>query len=122
MRYMLTLIGEEDDWQNQSPEDMEKTMAAWTAFEEELQKANAMVAGEALEPSSTGSTVRLTGDGERLTTDGPFAETKEQIGGFYVLDCESLEEAVAWAHKVPLQGEGGIEVRPVVDLSAFEAS
>jgi hypothetical protein len=122
MRYMLTLIGEEDDWQSQSPEDMEKTMAAWTAFEEELKEANAMVAGEALEPSSTANTVRLTGDGERLTTDGPFAETKEQIGGFYVLECETLDEAVAWARKVPLQGEGAIEVRPVVDLSAFEAS
>ncbi len=121
MKYMLTLIGPEDDWQSQSPEAVEKTMTAWTAFETALQAANAMVAGEALEPSSTATTVRLSADGERLTTDGPFAETKEQIGGFYVLECADLEEALAWARKVPL-GEGAIEVRAVVDLSAFEAS
>ena len=121
MRYMLTLIGPEDDWQSQSPEAMEQTMAAWTAFEAELEAANAMVAGEALEPSSTATTVRLVADGERVTTDGPFAETKEQIGGFYVLECPSLDEALEWARKVPL-GDGAIEVRAVVDLSAFEAS
>ena len=76
------------------------------------------MAGEALQQSSTATTVRLTDDGKRVVTDGPFAEAKEQVGGFYVLECADLDEALAWAQKVPVTG-GAIEVRPVFDVSQF---
>ncbi|HEX2129781.1 MAG TPA: YciI family protein [Solirubrobacterales bacterium] len=118
MRYMLTLIGEESDWQNSSPEEMQEMMGAWSAFDRELTEAGALVAGEALQQSATATTIRIEGDGERVTTDGPFAETKEQVGGFYLLECADLDEALAWARKVPVQ-DGAVEVRAVVDLSAF---
>jgi hypothetical protein len=119
MRYMLTLIGEEDDWQESSPEQMEEIMGAWSAFDSELKEAGALVAGEALQQSATATTIRIQDDGSRVVTDGPFAETKEQVGGFYVLDCANLDEALAWAKKVPLR-DGSVEVRAVVDLSEFE--
>ena len=118
MRYMLTLIGEETDWQDSSPEEMQEIMGAWTAFDAELREAGALVAGEALQQSATATTVRVTEQGERIVSDGPFAETKEQVGGFYLLECADLDEALAWAQKVPVP-DGAIEVRPVVDLSAY---
>ena len=118
MKYMLTLIGEESDWQDSSPEEMQELMSAWTAFDGELKEAGALIAGEALQQSTTATTIRIAEDGERVTTDGPFAETKEQVGGFYLLECADLDEALAWARKVPL-GDGAVEVRPVVDLSEF---
>ena len=118
MRYMLTLIGEETDWQESSPEEMEEIMGAWSAFDRELKDAGAFVAGEALQQSATATTIRIADDGERVVSDGPFAETKEQLGGFYLLECADLDEALAWARKVPLQ-DGAVEVRPVVDLSAY---
>jgi hypothetical protein len=118
MRYMLTLIGEESDWQESSPEELQAIMSAWSAFDGELRDAGALIAGEALQQSATATTIRIQQDGERLTTDGPFAETKEQLGGFYLLECADLDEALHWARKVPLRG-GSIEVRAVVDLSAY---
>ena len=71
-----------------------------------------------MQESATATTVRISDDGERLVTDGPFAETKEQVGGFYVIECADLDEAIEWAKKVPLQG-GGIEVRPVMDYTQY---
>ena len=118
MRYMLTLIGEENDWQDSSPEEMEAMMSAWSAFDSELTQAGALVAGEALQQSATATTIRIGDDGDRTVTDGPFAETKEQVGGFYLLECADLDEALAWARKVPL-ADGAVEVRAVVDLSEF---
>jgi len=72
-----------------------------------------MVAGDALQPTSTATSVRVR-DGETLTTDGPFAETKEVLGGYYLIDVETLDEALEWAAKIPGAGHGTIEVRPVV--------
>jgi hypothetical protein len=118
MRYMLALVGEESDWQDSSPEEMQELMSAWNAFDKEVREAGAFVAGEALQQSATATTVRISADGERVVSDGPFAETKEQLGGFYLLECADLDEALAWARKVPLE-DGAIEVRPVVDLSAY---
>ena len=92
-------------------------MDGYRKFGEEVHGNGAFVAGEALESISTATTVRVK-DGERLVTDGPFAETKEQLGGFYLLECENLDEAIAWAKKVPLSG-GGIEVRPVMDYTQY---
>ena len=117
MKYMLTLIGEEGGWDDVTPEQMQAEMSRWEAFGKELEQAGAFIAGEGLQESATATTVRLEGD-ERLVTDGPFAETKEQLGGFYLLECENLDEAIAWAKKVPLSG-GGIEVRPVMDYTQY---
>jgi len=117
MKYMLTLISEEGGWDDVTPEQMQAEMSRWEAFGKELEQAGAFIAGEGLQESATATTVRLEGD-ERLVTDGPYAETKEQVGGFYLLECENLDEAIAWAKKVPLSG-GGIEVRPVMDYTQY---
>jgi len=117
MKYMLTLISEEGGWDDVTPEQMQAEMSRWEAFGKELEQAGAFIAGEGLQESATATTVRIEGD-ERLVTDGPFAETKEQVGGFYLLECENLDEAIAWAKKVPLSG-GGIEVRPVMDYTQY---
>ena len=117
MKYMLTLISEEGGWDDVTPEQMQAEMSRWEAFGKELEQAGAFIAGEGLQESATATTVRLEGD-ERLVTDGPFAETKEQVGGFYLLECENLDEAIAWAKKVPVSG-GGIEVRPVMDYTQY---
>ena len=88
---------------------------AYWQYTQELQAAGKMLAGEALESVSMATTVRVR-DGETLTTDGPFAETKETLGGYYVIDCKDLDEALAWAAKIPSSTFGSIEVRPVADM------
>jgi hypothetical protein len=118
MKYMMILAGEEGGMEDASPEEMKAVMDRWSAYGQELVDAGAFIAGEGLQESATATTVRISDSGERLVTDGPFAETKEQVGGFYLIECENLDQALEWAKKVPLQG-GGIEVRPVMDYSQF---
>jgi hypothetical protein len=118
MRYLLTIIGEEGGMDDATPEDMKAVMAAWDSFTQETVDSGAFVAGEGLQPSSTATTVHIPADGdERTVTDGPFAESKEQLGGFYLLECKDLDEALEWAKKVPARG-GMVEVRPVMDYEA----
>ncbi len=81
----------------------------------EFQRLGVLVAGDGLYPTQTATTVRVR-DGERDVTDGPFAETKEQLGGFYVLDCKDLDEAIEWAAKIPGAQTGAIEVRPAIEV------
>lgn len=119
MRYMLALFMEETDTQP-SPEEGQAVFAEYGAYGKALEEAGAFVAGDGLQPSATATVVRVR-DGERLLTDGPFAETREQLGGFYILECASLDEALGWAAKVPDAGTGSVEVRPVLDYSKFEA-
>ena len=95
-------------------------MGRWDAYTESLRDAGAFVAGEGLQDSPTATTIRIQSDGERVVTDGPFAETKEQIGGFYLIECDDLDQALEWAKKIPLPA-GAIEVRPVMDYEAFGA-
>ena len=83
-------------------------MDRWSAYGQELVLAGAFIVGEALQESATATTVRIGDDDERMVTDGPFAETKEQVGGFYLIECADLDEAIGWAKKVPLRA-GGIE-------------
>jgi hypothetical protein len=118
MRYMFSLIGEEGGWQDTSPEDMKVEMDRWEAFGREAVEAGVMVAGDALQESATATTLRIQHQAEPIVSDGPFAETKEQLGGYYVLDCRNLDEALAWARKIPLSS-GAIEVRPVMDYTQF---
>ena len=111
MRYVVLIYESESN-----PQPSDEEMSRWFGVTEEMQKAGVMVAGEALHPTSSATTVRVR-DGRTLTTDGPFAETKEQLGGFYLIECADLDEALAWAAKMPNVGRGSMEVRPVVDFS-----
>src|SRR4051812_37258742 len=112
MKYLLTIYDDESMWSDVQPGDVTSMMDGYRKFGEEVHGNGAYVAGEALESTAAATTVRVK-DGERLLTDGPFAETKEQLAGFYLLDCADLDEAVAYAAKIPGAQSGCVEVRPV---------
>jgi hypothetical protein len=101
---------------------MREVMGAWNDYTQALVGAGAFVAGDGLQPSATATTVLRTEDDERIVSDGPFAETKEQVGGFYVIDCANLDEALEWTKKMPVRPGNSVEVRPVMDYgdSAYE--
>lgn len=107
MQYLLTIWMEEMEF-----EPTPEVMAPWKAFNDEAAAAGVLRGGSGLQPSATATTVR--GGGEIVLTDGPFVETKEQLAGYYVVDCADLDEAIAWAKKVPaVQWGASVEVRPV---------
>jgi hypothetical protein len=118
MKYLLSFVVDEGAMEAASPEEMREGMERWSAFDEEATQKGALIACEPLENSSAATTVHLREDGERIVSDGPFAESKEQLGGFCLLECEDLDEALDWANKVPLRS-GSIEIRPIMDLSQF---
>ena len=118
MKYLLLLFGDESSWESPSEEELQAEMSAYEAYGREAVEAGVFVAGEGLQPTSTATTMRIVG-GDRVLTDGPFAETKEQLGGFYVLDCKDLNDALAWAERCPASGNGSIEIRPVMDYEAM---
>ena len=118
MKYLLTFHVDQRRMIDSSPEEMKEAMQQWNAFEEGAADAGALIACEPLEDSSTATTIEVKEGGDRVTTDGPFAESKEQLGGFCLLECRDLDEALAWADKVPL-GTGHIQVSAVRDLSEF---
>jgi hypothetical protein len=118
MRFMLTLIGPEGGWEDVTPEQIKDEMKHWAAFGAETMEKGAFIAGEGLQPTTTAKTVRGGREEERVVTDGPFAETKEQVGGFYLLECRDLDEALEWAKRCPIRA-GAIEVRPVMDYSEY---
>ncbi len=113
MKFMLLLWGEEGQWADMSEDESAAEMARWEAYSNQLVAAGVMVSGEGLQPSATSKTLRIT-DGERVVTDGPFVETKEQLGGFYVIECESFDDALEWASKLPSVEQGSTEIRPVI--------
>jgi hypothetical protein len=110
---MAIIFNDESQYANATPEEIGAVFAAHGEFGEAAGKAGVYVGGDGLQPSATATTVRVR-DGERLLTDGPFAETKEQLGGFYMLECKDLDEALAWAARIPEAKTGSIEVRPVM--------
>ncbi len=112
MTYLLTIYGNEAASAQAAPEDMKAMMAAYYAFTTEIKEKGVYINGNALQPTATATTVRVR-DGKTVTTDGPFAETKEQLGGYYLVKCENLDEAIGWAAKIPGAIHGSIEVRPV---------
>jgi hypothetical protein len=118
MKYLLALIGEEGGMEDASPEEMKAVMDRWADYGKETVEKGAFIAGEGLQPSETASTVRIEEGKEPAVTDGPFAESKEQLGGFYLLECKDLDEALEYAKKIPLQN-GWVEVRPVMDYSEY---
>jgi hypothetical protein len=114
MQYLLLIYGDQNGWESMSEEERGQVFQAYGSFTQELEQSGAMVAGNALQPTQTATTVRIRND-ETLTTDGPFAETKEQLGGYYLIDCASLDEALEFAARIPAAERGAVEVRPVVE-------
>ena len=112
MQYLLLIYGDQNGWESMSEEERGQVFQAYGTFTQELEDSGAMVGGNALQPTETATTVRVRND-ETLTTDGPFAETKEQLGGFYLIDAKDLDDAVEWASKIPSAKDGTIEVRPI---------
>lgn len=113
MRYALLIYGNDATAGQETPAEQQALMAAYVAFGERFK--DAITAGEALVPSASATTVRVR-DGKRLTTDGPFAETKEQLGGYYIVNCANLDEAIEIASHIPAATDGSIEVRPVMEF------
>ena len=115
MQYMLLIYDNEAKFEETFPTEAEQqgVMGQWFQFTEELKATGKMIAGEALNPVATAKSVRVR-DGKTVTTDGPFAETKEQLGGYYIVDVDTVEEAIAWAAKIPSAPYGTVEVRPVM--------
>ncbi len=120
MRYLLLIYGPEAT-EPPSEEAMAEEMTAYNAFGREVTERGVMRGGEALEPTTTATTVRVR-DGETVVSDGPFAETKEALGGFYLLECRDLDEAIELAAKIPGAKRGSIEVRPIWEVPTEFAS
>jgi len=114
MEYLLLIYEGEKRWEGLSKPEIDKEMGEYRAFGTEF--AGTIKGGNALQPTSTATTVRVR-DGKRLTTDGPFAETKEQLGGYYLIDAPDLDAAIAVAAKIPGARSGSIEVRPIMTFS-----
>ncbi len=112
MEYLLTIYQSEAAMRNATEGDRNAMFKEYGAFTQEIIKSKHMKGGNALEPSSTATTVRVR-EGKTLTTDGPFAETKEQLGGYYLVDAKDLDEAIKLAARIPGAKIGSIEVRPV---------
>jgi hypothetical protein len=118
MRYMLSLIDQEPNWEDVKPEEIQEDLDAMGRYNDELKEAGVMVDGHGLRERATASVVRFSGD-ETTVTDGPFAETKEQLMGFWIIEAANLDEALEWTRKAPLK-EGAIEVRPLVEEAGEE--
>lgn len=116
MKYLCLIYENEKNWESLSPGDSEAIMNEYFTFTGDIQKNGKYIAGEALQPTATATTVRVR-NGKVSTTDGPFAETKEQLGGFYLIEAKDLNDAIQVASRIPSARFGAIEVRPVVDFS-----
>jgi hypothetical protein len=114
MQYILLIYGDEKGWFNLPEDELQKGYQAYMDFSRDISAAGCMVGGSELKPVSTATMVRVK-DGKTILTDGPFAETKEQLGGYYIIDVATLDEALAWAAKCPGAWGGSIEVRPLND-------
>jgi hypothetical protein len=116
VRYMLLIYGDEKAFAGMAPEQIEESFGEFEKYSAWLVEKGWMRAGDPLADTDQATTVRLT-DGKVLSTDGPFAETKEQLGGYYIVECANLDEAIEAAGRVPTVPRGGsVEVRPLIDM------
>jgi hypothetical protein len=118
MRYMFLIYSREKDFAEAPAEDRAQVRAGHWAVMDETKSRGVFVAGEPLQPTAMATTIRKA-NGKPLVVDGPFAETKEQLAGYYILDCKNLDEAIGWAAKIPTAckgGEGCIEIRPIAEI------
>ncbi len=113
MQYMLLIYDEEATLEALSEDEQRTFLDEYFTYTEELRSAGTYIAGDALQPVATATTLSVR-DGKTLTTDGPFAETKEQLGGYYLIEAESLDDALEWGAKIPSPRLGKIEVRPLM--------
>src|SRR5471032_741089 len=112
MQYMLLIFRDEAGMQSASKEDVNQMMAAYMAYTEAMRKAGVMTAGDRLQPAASATTVRVKG-GKTEVLNGPYAETKEQLGGYYIIDVPDLDSALSWAARCPGASHGTMEVRPI---------
>ena len=115
MRYLLLIYTDEGRDAALDAHTAQAMMAAYQVYTQDVQAAGVYLGGDALRPVASATSVRVR-DGKTLATDGPFAETKEQLGGFYMLECKDLDEALGWAARIPAAATGTIEVRPVMEF------
>ena len=115
MKYLCLIYDNEQNWSQYTKNQGDAMTAEYGTFTEDIKKSGHYLAGEALKPVQTATSVRLR-NGKLSTTDGPFAETKEQLAGFYLLEARDLNEAIQMASRIPPAREGSIEVRPVRQL------
>jgi hypothetical protein len=119
MKFLAIIYNDESSYAEATPEQIAAVFQAHGEFGQAAGEAGVFAGGEGLQPVATATTVRVR-DGERMLTDGPYAETKEQLGGYYLLDCKDLDEALNWAARIPEAQTGAIEVRPVMDYEAMQ--
>jgi len=115
MKYALLIYAAENDWAEKSNEEQGRIYAEYMNYSAELKKSGKMLSCEPLDPTSTATTIRVR-NGKTIPTDGPFADTKEQLGGIYVVDVKDLDEAIIRASKIPDARNGSIEIRPLMDV------
>jgi hypothetical protein len=121
MKYLCLIYENEKSWETMPPAESEAIMNEYFGFTGDIRKNGKYVAGEALQPTATATTVRVR-NGKVSTTDGPYAETKEQLGGFYLIEAQDLNDAIQVAARIPSARLGSIEVRPVVDFTQEAAA
>ena len=115
MQYALLIYDDEKAWATMSEEERNAVYGEYFAYTNELRASGGYIDGNPLQPTPTATSVRVR-DGEQVVTDGPFAETKEQLGGYYIIEAESVDDALSWAAKIPGARYGTIEVRPVMPV------
>jgi hypothetical protein len=120
MQYMLLIYNDEQAWATLSDAERGQIFGEYGEYTKGLRESGAFVAGDPLQPISAATSVRVR-DGQQLVTDGPFAETKEQLGGYYLVEAESLDEAIEHASKIPSARYGTIEVRPILTMEGVPA-
>ena len=116
MKYMLLIYHDDTDWANSSEAERQEIYREYRQLIEDLRSRGNYLAGNELQPASTASSVRVR-DGKPLVTDGPFAETREQVGGFFMIEAKDVQEATSIAARIPSARVGGIEVRPVAEAT-----
>jgi hypothetical protein len=119
MQYLLLIYESEKDWSSIPKEEAVKLFGEYRTFTQSIAQSGHYKGGNPLQPTNTATTVRLRG-GKRETTDGPFAETREQLGGYYLVDAKDLDEAITLAERIPAARTGSIEVRPIMPMPSQE--
>ena len=115
MRYLILIYGDEKAWTDTPPDQMDAYLKTWWEYDQWLRDQGWHRGGEALQPTPTATTVRVR-DGKTLSTDGPFAETKEQLGGYYLIECDNLDQAIEAAARIPSSPMGSTEIRPIQEF------
>ena len=116
MQYILLIYSSDEMWENKTPDQINQIMGEYNAFTESIVKSGNFKAGEELQPATAATTVRVR-NGKPQVTDGPFAETREQLGGFYLVEADNLDQAIQMASRIPSAREGCVEVRPIMTRS-----